>query len=566
MTELILPEIQPNQRADLVGLDLLPATFGEGFGASFDEQMTRNPTASLLRMFDRAQYYSSTDEFGNEMPARTPSRMLTADEANEKYGIAGKLKFDQDIPEPVAQQLRTLKEEEVQRQDVMRRAQAGLGTALTSGLVASILDPLNIASAFIPVVGEARFAAMVGSIGLRGARLATGAIEGAVGAALLEPIVLAGAKAEQADYDITDSLLNVTFGAALGAGLHLAGGAVGDRLRARAEASPFQRAIDDLSRADQEALGRTALAQLVEGRPIDVGPVLDVVRASSRDRLLSGVSTLAARAGEPPEIRLALETPGVSEVMARQAPELTARVAELREQADVLRASLAEIGDDKLSVVALKYDQQIAALQTELQTASKKRGREIAAELSRLYDERAKAREAAANSSTDIPEAAALRQQLVKTDEALRDLAVDLSAATARAERKVENLRAEADRITAKLEPVLQQNRGFEATLFPLDRASSEAATAPARAAENVRAVDGADAQASVATTARVSKEQGAPKALADELKSVEDDLLYLESLTPADREAPGQSAAEKEADTYGKAWREAAACSIRKG
>ena len=363
-----------------------------------------------------------------------------------------------------------------------------------------------------------------------------------------------------------DSLLNVGFGTALGAGLHLAGGAVGDRLRARAEASAFQRAIDDLPRQDQEALARTALAQMVEGRPIDVGPVLDVIRASSRERLLSSTSARAYEPGGPLEIKMALETPGVADIMARQAPELAARVEELRGQADVLRASLAELGDDKLNVVAVKYDQQIAALQQELMTADKQRGREIATELSALYDERAKAREAVANGQADIPEMAALRQQLVRTDEALRDLAVDLSAATARAERKAGNLRAEADRITAKLAPVLERNRSLEASMFPLDRLSTDARTAPERALANLRAVDEIATRDAAAMTQRVSEEQGAAKAIADEIKVVEDDLLYLETLRPADAEPVAKTPLEQEADVYAKAWKEAAACQVRKG
>lgn len=561
MTEFVLPEIRPNERADLVGLDLIPASFGEGFGASFDEQMTRNPTATLLRGLNRLQYFESSDELGNPIPARTPARILTPDEANERFGIPGRLKFDADVPEPIAQELRDLKTREIERQDVLRRAQAGLGTTLTAGLVASILDPINVGSAFIPVVGPARFA----GLGVAGARAARGAIEGGVGAAIVEPIVLAGARAEQADYDIADSLLNLAFGTALGSGLHLAGGALGDRLRARQQASPFQRAIDDLPREQQEALGRTAVSQLVEGRPIDVGPVLDVIQTTQRDRLLAGTAARVYEPGGPLEIKLALETPDAADILARQAPELNAQVAELRAQADVLRASLAEMGDDKLTVVSAKYDQEIAALQQELLTADKKRGREIARELSDLYAERVKAREEVAAGVADVPEMAALRQQLVATDEALRDLAVDLSRATAKAERKAVNLRAEADRITAKLAPVLERNRAVESTLFPLDR-PADTSTALARAADNAGFVEGDDARAAAATTVRVSKEAGAPRELADELKAVEDDLLYLESLRPADAEPLAKTPLEQEADTFAKAWKEAAACSIRKG
>jgi hypothetical protein len=566
VSEFILPEIKPNERANLVGIDLFEASFGEGFGAAFGEALTRNPTATLFRALDRLQYFPSTDEFGNEIPARTPAPILTPEEANEKYGIQGQLKFDAPTPEPIAQELRALKEREIGRQDVLRRAQAGLGTSVTAGLVASLMDPLNVASAFLPVIGPARYAAMIGRYGVTGARAVRGGIEGAVGAALLEPIVFAGAQYEQADYDISDSLANVAFGTALGAGLHLAGGAVGDRMAARRTASPFQRAIDDLPLADQEALARTAVAQMVEGRPIDVGPVLDVIRASSRERLLSSAATASERAGGPPEIRFALETPDADAILRRQAPELAAQADELRRQQEVLRASLDEMGDDRLTVVAVKYDQQIAALQQELMTANKARGREIAQELSKLYDERARSREAAAAGPGDTPEMTAVRRQLVKTDEALRDLAVELNAATAKAERKAANLRAEADRITRKFAPLVSTNRSLETTLFPLDRMSSDAATATTRAAGNVQAVDAADAQVSEAMALRVAKEQGAPKPVADEIKAVEDDLAFWDTLRPADVEPLGKIDLEQEADIYGKAWREAAACSIRKG
>ena len=62
----------------------------------------------------------------------------------------------------------------------------------------------------------------------RNTRLKRGAIEGAGGALLLEPLVYGAAQRIQADYDLYDSLLNVAFGTVLGGGLHVGAGKLRD--------------------------------------------------------------------------------------------------------------------------------------------------------------------------------------------------------------------------------------------------------------------------------------------------------------------------------------------------
>ena len=103
--------------------------------------------------------------------------------------------------------------------------------------MASLLDPINVASAFLPVVGQAKWAAIVGRLGLRGLtkrklflRGTRGALEGAVGAAIIEPVILTAARQEQADYDLTSSMVNIGIGGILGGGLHIGGGALRDAL------------------------------------------------------------------------------------------------------------------------------------------------------------------------------------------------------------------------------------------------------------------------------------------------------------------------------------------------
>jgi hypothetical protein len=282
MSDLFFPEVPVNQRATALGLEIMPATFGEGFGAAFEETLTRNPTASAFRATERARYRNGAyvDEFGNEQTTgRVPSNILSSEEASAKYGLQGRLKFDAPTPEPVAENLYRLKVRELELQDTKRRANAGIGTALTAGVLGSLMDPLNVALAFVPVVGPARQAAMAARMGVGGARVATGAIEGAVGAALIEPLVLGVATEEQADYTAVDSLANIVFGSAIGGGLHFSAGYIGDRFKARAESAALPKLIDSLPQQDQAALLRTAVAQIVEGRPVDATPVLDAAVA-----------------------------------------------------------------------------------------------------------------------------------------------------------------------------------------------------------------------------------------------------------------------------------------------
>jgi hypothetical protein len=292
---------EENRRARALGLDIMQASTGAGFQASFAEAMVRNPTPSIYRDAARQNYYerTHTDEFGQEhtIPAK-PSKILSAEEANWRYSVKGRLTFDSDVPEPVAKELRDLKLGEIQRADTLRRSEAGLGTRLSASLLGSLIDPLNIASAFIPVVGQARYAALAERLGPAGARATVGAIEGGVGAAMLEPFVYNAAVKEQADYSMADSMANIVFGGILGGGLHLGAGFIGDRLAGRRNATPLQREIDALPAEDQAQMLRAAESQILEGRPVDVSPVADAILPSRMVEQLKQTSMERAP-GEP---------------------------------------------------------------------------------------------------------------------------------------------------------------------------------------------------------------------------------------------------------------------------
>jgi len=158
-----------------------------------------------------------------------------------------------------------------------RRVEAWVAAAnrLEGDLVAVTGDLIASGAAFVPVVGEARWAIMAARLGRPAARLITGMAEGAVGAALTEPFVYAQAKAEQADYGLMDSLLNVAFGTVLGGGLHVGAGWLKDRVTGAGKAMAPMAAVAEAAGPDaRQVATHGAVAAVLEGRPVRVGDLL----------------------------------------------------------------------------------------------------------------------------------------------------------------------------------------------------------------------------------------------------------------------------------------------------
>lgn len=124
-------------------------------------------------------------------------------------------------------------EDAISRSPAGFRSVAGFGAALAAGL----LDPLNVAAGFVPIVGQARYALALakaaGGLERAGIRAAVGGIQGAAGTAILEPFSYAMHQGLQDDYHMLDSLMNIGFGATIGGILHAGGGAISDRLTGR---------------------------------------------------------------------------------------------------------------------------------------------------------------------------------------------------------------------------------------------------------------------------------------------------------------------------------------------
>ncbi len=152
----------------------------------------------------------------------------------------------------------------------------GLGGAVAgfgAGLAASFMDPINIASAFVPVAGEARVMSLMAGasgIGQRAAiRAGLGAASGALGAAMIEPMIYLGQQEVQADYTLANSMLNMSFGAIMGGVMHAGGGTFAEWRRARSgKAQPWEYVPpDDDSQALMQAHADDMARYEIEANP-----------------------------------------------------------------------------------------------------------------------------------------------------------------------------------------------------------------------------------------------------------------------------------------------------------
>ncbi|MGE4077406.1 MAG: hypothetical protein AB7F22_17760 [Reyranella sp.] len=249
----------------------LPSTLGSVLGA----------TAS--QAFDDAPLLSSIPKAVELDLARTryawTQKKFTHDEAKAyvegDLGLPSDWLDKKDYNKMELDILGRRKREELARRDILGRDPGGFlrGSArLATALGVSVLDPINVASAFIPVISQERYAALLArqssALGRAGVRVGVGAAEGAVGAAAIEPLTYAVHEQEMADYTMADSLINVGFGGVFGSVLHVGAGAIGD-VAARGR---LQQIDQTLSAAESMLADADAAASAAPRSAADLGP------------------------------------------------------------------------------------------------------------------------------------------------------------------------------------------------------------------------------------------------------------------------------------------------------
>lgn len=269
-----------------------PATENEVSAAVWDNMQRTSGLSALQNL--------AAESLNNQVARRGPKQyLLSADEANSQYGdVLGKEYFKEPVSPSYAKTLAENRAAQDYNDKTIARGRGGFVSEVSKfgvGLAAAMTDPVNVGAAFIPIVGEARFASMVGAMGLRTARVTKGAIEGGVGTVAIEPLVYAGAQAGGYRYDYADSVMNIALGTVMGGGLHFAGGEIRDAWQAKKtrtlaetgdlplpeklklgenEATSIAQSVDNLPVRERADLLRTAVGQMTLGRQVDIEATL----------------------------------------------------------------------------------------------------------------------------------------------------------------------------------------------------------------------------------------------------------------------------------------------------
>jgi len=255
MVGMYIPEQGDDPNLTNQYYDIAKAGTLDVLGATFQETLYYNPLNAVNRL---AEQYTGLGQTG---------KVISKDDWKESEFYRDGIQVDDNgIKEGLAQLLAERVDRRREFQITLQRSKGGFGLGAAQfgvAIAGSFLDPLNIASAFIPAVGPARVASMAAKMGKSGSRAVKGAVDGAVGAAVLEPLIIGAAAAEQDEsYTLMDSFLNVAVGSALGGGLHVGFGKISDRIN---RTPPQTRA-----RAEQTSIG-----QVLTDQPVQVDRIVD---------------------------------------------------------------------------------------------------------------------------------------------------------------------------------------------------------------------------------------------------------------------------------------------------
>ena len=274
MVDVFIPEQNFDKNVHDQYFDNARAGTLDVLGATFEETLYYNPANALGRIVEQ--------KLTRGRQGRTLTREEYFDSEHFREGVSVD---DEGITEGLAKLLAERHDERESFKTTLSRSRGGFGlTAAQFGVAlgGSILDPLNIASAFIPSVAFARTATLASKIKspvkvagqqlagkTTGSRFATGTMDGAIGAAVVEPLVFGAAALEDDDdYTLMDSFLNIALGSALGGGLHAGFGKISDR-------------INKLPASTRDTLQRASIAQVGDNQEVNLSVLIDNVEKTN---------------------------------------------------------------------------------------------------------------------------------------------------------------------------------------------------------------------------------------------------------------------------------------------
>jgi hypothetical protein len=232
-----------------------------------------------------------SDQLSPFAEQRTAPAQLTAEQANEKYGIDGRLSFSGPVGEGEAAFKHNETQRRTWREDILGRSDLSPLQSIGAGLSGALIDPLGLPLMYAPeVLGlrlsvegalAGRAAVEAGEAVVRAGRLGNisrgaiaGAVEGGVGGAIYEaPNYGLRRYAGEDDYSLGDSLANIALGALFGGGFGAFGGAMHGRV---------PKGIAELGEDARLGALATALDDLIEDRPVSVGGAIEAELARAK--------------------------------------------------------------------------------------------------------------------------------------------------------------------------------------------------------------------------------------------------------------------------------------------
>lgn len=542
----------------------------------------------------------------NGMPVygNDPSKQRVAPEDAQAQLDAAGVKMKAPADGIYADNLKALVErqqDQTARQVAIAASPTGARSVLGFGaqLGASMLDPLNIATAFVPVIGPMKYTALLADAGSAlaraGIRAGVGAAEGAAGAALLTPLDYAAARNVGNDYTMTDALENVAFGAVFGGGLHTLGGAFKDAVSGaprrevvtdvpdhlpdnpanapdiatragqqpitinlatdEVPSAPMRASWIDLAASHDARVGATttAIGQLLDGRNIEIDPIL---------RNDPSVQYAMAQRGQPADMAEAL-----AQARGDLAPELRSElVAQAGNQAD--RGTVAQM-TEQLADIERQLEQPAVPAKEDIRATQNR-------EKVKFKEAEARAQAAVNDRRADLEGQANRLRQALNTNRQASQAAQDLAELD-----KGGFPERYQDRLQGRAEQLLQGDP-LTAALRQLYSSSPDADVAAAQrynGPENVSVADPDMARAAdehmaqVPETVRSASAEGAEQAMNDAQLRYQDVLDNLkrggasdETLAAFQKELEPFDAAVKDADNLAAASRAAAICRIANG
>jgi hypothetical protein len=432
-------EESPESAARMLGET--PATLGERMAGLIYRQPTRLPLeASERAAYDpeatgwRAYLAGNIDAMGGSITPddlRAPATPLISPQETKQYSPDGEPLSDHPIPQGLAQVLGRQKADRITADSAIRRFGAGHSwpVNLATELAASVTDPLNVASMFVPFFGEESIALRLGLGSSLIARTGARAIAGyGLGVGTQLPISTMEAALDP-DYGIHNFLYDTFVQAPLNAAIPVIGfGALREGFRylrglpSSYYVHPEARAVIGAGpQVSAKAMG-SAIAQTVEGREVDVGGFFD--RPQSIE---TAEGHLPGKRPEPGPI-------DDIDRMARQIDPVTFKAFDtLATQHEAMAEQLRQPNAGALFDQLTAAETEIATLKKRAETARPRDQRALGERISRLEDSLIPL-----EGRPEALDVASVRQEMQRVDYQMRDLATAVTAAYDEARRRAE--------------------------------------------------------------------------------------------------------------------------------